>query len=99
LNIEPTRSDVGGDQHLEPAFVETVQRVRTLRLRTVAMNHGGKNTFTRQVFGQTLGAAFGAGEHQRTPLLGTEQVAERVELISRGDLESVQLDAVYRLQY
>jgi hypothetical protein len=37
LNIEATRSDVGGDQHLEPAFVEAVERARALRLRTTLL--------------------------------------------------------------
>src|SRR5690348_17690108 len=37
-------------------------------LRTVAVNHGGKKSFPRQMFGQTLGAAFRAGDRKSTRL-------------------------------
>jgi hypothetical protein len=38
LHVDPTRGDVGGDEHAVRALLEAVERLRALRLRTVAVN-------------------------------------------------------------
>src|SRR5665811_2346524 len=73
FHVNPTRSQIGCDQHLIASSLEARQCRRTLRLRTVSMNHGRGKTFARQVLGNALGSALGTREDETASRLVRQQ--------------------------
>jgi len=62
LNIEASRSNIGGDQQFQSALFETIQSCLTVTLPLVAVNGRTWNTAAFQVLRQLVTHAFGAAE-------------------------------------
>ena len=61
LHVNSTRSQVGRDQNPHPALLKRGQRCRTLRLRTIAVNHRSRIALAAQPLRQTFrGCAWSA---------------------------------------
>ena len=64
------------------SLLESGQGRGALRLRTVAVDHGGGKAFAIQILGQALGAALGAGEDQAAAGLFRQQAMKHLLLAS-----------------
>ena len=63
-DVEAARRDVGGDQQVDLAALERVQRLQALVLRLVAMQRGGLQAVALEGARQPGGAELGVDEHQ-----------------------------------
>ncbi len=63
LHVNAAGGQVSGYEDAEAPLLETGERCGALRLRAVAMDHGGREAFAIQAFGNALSAALGAREH------------------------------------
>ena len=98
LHVNAAGGQVGRDQNAVASLLESGQGGGALRLRAVAVNHGGGKAFTIQVLGQALGAALGAGEDQAASGFLGEQAVEYFLLAVGGDFESLHADVFRRLR-
>ena len=64
LHVDAARGDISRDQHAVAPLLEAGECGASLRLRAVAVNHGGGKTFAVEIFGEAVGSALGAGEDQ-----------------------------------
>ena len=90
LHVDAASSDVGGDEDTILPALETSEGRGPLRLRAVAMNHGGVDALAVEALGDAFGAALGAGEDQAAAGLFAEQVEQRFVLAVGGNLESLE---------
>src|SRR5258708_34895037 len=96
--MQAAGGDVGGNQHLEATFLKSAQRAVALRLRAIAVNHGGGEAVAGQVLRQALGATLGAGKDESLSFFGIEKLAENVELFAGTDFVGFELYAFSGLQ-
>jgi len=68
LHVNSARSQVGRHQHAEASLLEPCEGRGALRLRAVAMNHGGREALAIQALGNALGAPLGPRKHQALSL-------------------------------
>src|SRR5471030_2698108 len=61
-DVEAARGDVGGDQHVDLALLERLQRGDAFLLRLVAVDGGGVHALLLQAARQARGADLGVGE-------------------------------------
>ncbi|EXI89231.1 MAG: hypothetical protein AW11_01742 [Candidatus Accumulibacter regalis] len=81
LDVQTARGDVGGHQHAHRAVLETGQGTRARRLALVAVDRGGLDAGFAQIFGEAVGAALHAREHQYLfPVARRHQVHQQVAL-------------------
>jgi hypothetical protein len=98
LDVDAARGDVGGDQDAVAPLLESSEGGVPLGLRAVAVNHGGGEAVAIEIFADTIGGAFGAGEHEAaTGFLG-KQAVERLLLPIGGNLESLHANILRGLQ-
>ena len=64
-DVDPTRSDVGGDQHPHLAGLERGDRALALRLALVAVDRAGGDAGGFELTNDLVGAVLGSAEHQR----------------------------------
>ena len=64
VDIQPARSNVGGNQYAYVTVLEACQCSRTCALAFVAMNGGSRQPVFFKLFGKAVGAVLGAGEDQ-----------------------------------
>ena len=64
-HVDAARGDVGGDQHLIAAALESGERLGALRLRSIAVNALHLHPMLVEMPRQTIGAMLGPREHQR----------------------------------
>ena len=64
LHVNSARSDVRGHQDAITALLKPGERSGALRLRAVAVNHGGVDAALVQALGDALGAALGTRENE-----------------------------------
>ena len=90
-HINPARGDVGGDEHLIAAALESGERLGALRLRSIAVNALHLHPVLVELPRQTIGAMFGPREHQRVAhLAALEQRQEQVRLqVLRDGIDGV----------
>ena len=62
LNVQAARRDVGGDQHVERAVLESLDHTLTLGLSDVAGDTGGAESAARQLEGHLFDIRAGAHE-------------------------------------
>ena len=86
ITMQSAGRDVGGDEHLEAAFLKSAEGAVALRLRAIAVNHGGGEAVAGQFLGEALGAALGAGEDERLSFFVVEKLAENIESFRRDEL-------------
>jgi hypothetical protein len=67
FDVQTARGDVGGHQDAHRAVLEAGQGARARRLALVAVDRGSLDTGLAQVFGEAVGAALHAREHQHLP--------------------------------
>ncbi len=80
-DVDAPCGNVGGHQHLQLAALEFGQGAGAGILALVAVDGHGGDAVLRQLFGEPVGAVFGAGEHQDLePLMGPDQVGEQLAL-------------------
>jgi hypothetical protein len=60
IHVQAPGCNIGRHQHLEAAFLKPTQSSVPLRLRAIAMNHGGRKTIAYKFLRQPLGASLGA---------------------------------------
>src|SRR6478736_2809034 len=65
VDVDAARSDIGRDQHLEPARAEVVQRALPRTLGFVAVNGFRDDFAALQLLHQAIGAVLGTGENNR----------------------------------
>ena len=66
VDVDAPGGDVGGDQHRRACpSVKSAQRLLPHLLAQVAVDGGGLDALPAQLLGQAVGAALGAGEHER----------------------------------
>ncbi|MNT29349.1 hypothetical protein D3C72_1650840 [compost metagenome] len=90
-NIQPARGHVGGDQRVDGAALEAIQRLHALGLGLVAVDRGGVDALALQVPRQARAADLAVDEDDalaRQALVGTllEQVHHRRLLVAILDL-------------
>ena len=98
ITVQSAGGDVGGDQYLEAAFLESAEGAVALRLRAVAVNHGGGEAVAGKVLGEALGAALGAGEDERLTFFVVEKLAENVDLFAGTNFVGFEFHAFGGLQ-
>src|SRR5260370_5871856 len=76
LHVNSARSQVGRHQHAEASLLEACEGRGALRLRAVAMNHGGGEALAIQALGNALGAALGSRKHQALSLFLSQQAVQ-----------------------
>src|SRR5579859_7811941 len=64
LDVDAASGNVSGHEHAILPALEPREGGSTLRLRAVAVNHGGVDALTVQVLGDAFGAALGARENK-----------------------------------
>src|SRR5579863_2773073 len=90
LDVDAASGDVGGNEHAILPALETSEGRSPLRLRAVAMNHGGVDALTVQILGDALRAALGARENEAAAAFAFEQVEEHVGFAVFGDFEGLE---------
>ena len=81
VDIQSARGNIGRDQHPHLAFFKTSQRFRTRCLTFIAMDSRSMNAILAQLFGQPVGAVFGACKHQHlSPVLAGNQMRQHGSL-------------------
>ena len=88
LHVNAARSQVGGHHHAVASLLEPCERRVALRLRTVAMNHGGGEAFAAQVWRKFLGSALGARENQAAAGFLAQQAAAASPACDRSKLQT-----------
>ena len=82
VDVQTTGGDVGRDQHLDAAFLETGQGAGTGTLALVAVDGGGADAVLVEGLGNTVGHVLGTGEHQYLlPVVAGDQVAQERDLV------------------
>src|SRR5207249_5772279 len=80
------RSDVGGDQHMDLARLEILQRDQPLGLRLVAVDGVGMDMVAPQLVGQAIRADAGRREYQDLAQLARlDQVRQELPLLLAGN--------------
>ena len=97
IDIQSARRDIGRDQRLDFARLETAQCIRARRLRFVAVNGRGVDVRAQQAFHHFIRAVFGAGEHNDlVHVVFFDQVDEQVVLVFLVDEHDFLGDALDR---
>src|ERR1700721_1789750 len=86
LDVNAASGDVGGDKDAILPALEAGEGRGALRLRAVAMNHGGVDALAVEA----LGDAFGARENKAAAAFVVEQVEEHIGLAVFRDLEGLE---------
>jgi len=97
LNVDAASGDVGGHEDSILPALEAGQGGGALRLRAVAMNHGGVDALAVQALGDAFGAALGAREDKAAAAFVVEQVVEHVRFAVFGNFESLKTNIFGRL--
>ena len=86
LDVEAAGGDVGGDQDVELARLQLVDRALALGLGDVAVDRGGGEAAGPQLLGQHLGLALGADEDDHAlEVLDLEDARQGVDLLRVRD--------------
>ncbi|VVO12005.1 hypothetical protein PS704_03523 [Pseudomonas fluorescens] len=97
VDIEAASGDVGSNQDAHFAGLEVGQGFGACVLALVAVDGDGAETVFIQVFGQTVGAVLGTGEHQHLfPGACGDQVCQQRTLVVGRQAEDALLDALDR---
>ena len=64
IDIEPSSSDVGGDEHAHGSLFEIGESARACALALVAVNRGRNQAIVAELFGKAIRAVLGAREHE-----------------------------------
>src|SRR5882724_13662782 len=79
IDVQPTRGDVGGDQHWQGAVLELCQSFGACRLAFVTVDRGGGYAVRNQFFGQPVCAVFSASKYQNLfPIVMLDQVRQQM---------------------
>jgi len=97
LHVDAASGDVGGDEDAILPPLEAGEGRGALRLRAVAMNHGGVDALAVEALGDAFGAALGARENKAAAAFIVEQVVEHIGLAVFGDFEGLETDIFGRL--
>ena len=74
VDVETARGDVRRHQHFDHTLLEIRQRLGARTLALVAVNGGGADAIFAKLIGETVGAVFGAHEHQHLfPVVGLDE--------------------------
>ena len=77
VDVDPSSSDVGGDEHERAPGHEVVKVALASVLRQVAVQLDRRDPAGCELLGQLLGTVLGAGEQQRTIHAGREVANDR----------------------
>jgi len=64
LNVNAPGGEVGCDENAEAATLEALEGGGALRLRAIAVDHGGVDAVAIQALGNAFSASLGAGKDQ-----------------------------------
>jgi hypothetical protein len=67
IDVDPSRRDVGRDQHIEPTRTKGGERTLALALAAVAVDGGRLETGAAETLREPISAALGPAEHQCRP--------------------------------
>jgi len=98
LDVNAASGDVGGNEHAILSALEAGEGRGPLRLRAVAMNHGGIDTLAIQALGDAFRAALGARENEAAATFVVEEVEQHVWFAVFGDFEGLEPDVFGRLR-
>src|SRR5437879_473997 len=84
LYVNAARSEIRRHQDAEAALLEPGQSRGALRLRAVAMNHGGGEASAVQTLGNPFGSALGSRKHQALSLFLGQQALQHFLLAVHG---------------
>ena len=98
LHVNAARGDVRGNQDAVAPLLKSGEGRVALRLRAVAMNHGGGESFASQVARKLLGAALGAREHQASAGLLGEQALQQLLFALAGNFKRLYAHVLGRLE-
>ena len=88
LDVEAAGGDVGGDQDVDLAVAQGLDRALTLLLRDVAVDGGSLEAAGAQLVGEVLGGHLGPDEgDDALELFDLEDAGQRVELVRAHDLQ------------
>src|SRR5438552_8607327 len=87
LHVNPAGSQVRGDQHAEATLLKPSQRCGALRLRAVAMNHGGGEASAIQAVGNPFRSALGSSEHEALSRFLGQQTLQHFLLAVHGNFK------------
>ena len=86
VDVDATRGDVRGHQHLQVAGLELAQGLGAGALALVAVDGHGRDALLFQVLDQAVGTVLHAREHQHLmPVVGLDQVGQQVFLLLATD--------------
>jgi len=97
LNVDAASGDVGGDQDAILPALKAGEGGGALRLRAVAMNHGGVDALPVEALGDAFGAALGARENKAAAAFVVEQVVKHIGLAIFGNFEGLEANIFGRL--
>ena len=81
-DVDAAGRDVGGDQDLDLALAEPLERALAGDLRHVAVQRRGREAAVDQVLGQPLGLPLGAGEDDaEAAVLGLHDAGDDLRLV------------------
>ena len=81
-DVDAAGGDVGGDEDLDRAVAEPLERALAGHLRHVAVQRSGREAALDQVLGDPLGLALGAGEDEgQTTVLGLHDPGDDLGLV------------------
>jgi hypothetical protein len=93
INIEAACSDIGGDENAYLATLEVSEGARACPLALVAVDRRGANAILLQLFGEAVGAMFGACKYQHlAPVVAANEPGEQLAF-------AVTIHGVDRLRY
>src|SRR6516162_9939169 len=98
LHVNSAGRHVRGNQYAILSALESGQRRRSLRLRTISVNHGGIDPLTIQAFRDAFRPSLGARENQATTALRFQQVEEHFGLPIVRHFEGLQTHVLRGLQ-
>ena len=84
VDVDAAGGDIGGDQHVDVAGAERLERLLAGGLSQVAMHRADLEAAFGQLVGDFLGGALGAGEdHRGAAALGLQYPADQFDLVQR----------------
>ena len=84
VDVDTAGSDVGGDQNVDLAVTEALQRLFTGDLAEVTVDGTDGEAAFREIVGHLLGCALGAGEdHRRAAAFGLQDAGDHLGLVER----------------
>ena len=95
FDIDPTRGDIGGHEHVHLAAAESTQGLFTCALPEVTVHGRDREAAVGEFVSNLLAGALGANEHDRQPTtVGLQHAGEQFHLVHRVGLPHVLFDGL-----